>query len=174
MTPEVLVMAVAFGIGFRPHFSVAGFAAALGVLLLFVAVASWLAARTRVCRSFSPEAANGAMFSLMFFTYASSALVPVRTMPWWLHGLARSQPATPVTIRGPLLRQPLGAHLFTALAWCGGILAVSVALSVVLFRRHTASAATPRDPHRGLKLGRQNPAPVTYVPGVIISSWRVL
>ena len=71
-------------------------------------------------------------------TDASSALVPVRTMPWWLYGLARSQPATPVTIRGPLLRQPLGAHLFTALAWYDGIPAVSVALSVVLFRRHTA------------------------------------
>jgi len=40
----VLVTAVAFGIGFRPHASVASFAAALGVLLLFVAAVSWLAA----------------------------------------------------------------------------------------------------------------------------------
>src|ERR1700685_2479035 len=40
----VLVGAVAFAIGFRPHASVAGFAAALGVLLLFVAAVSWLAA----------------------------------------------------------------------------------------------------------------------------------
>src|ERR1700683_3702191 len=39
-----LVAAVAFGIGFRPHASVARFAAALGVLLLFVAAVSWFAA----------------------------------------------------------------------------------------------------------------------------------
>ena len=50
------------------------------------------------------------------------------------------QPATPVTetIRGLLLRQPGGVPLGTALAWCGGILAVSVALSGGLFRRRTA------------------------------------
>jgi ABC-2 type transport system permease protein len=80
------------------------------------------------------------MFILMFFTYASSAFVPVRTLPWWLRGFAAGQPATPVTetIRGLLLRQPVGAHLWPALAWCAGILAVSIAVSVVAFRRRSA------------------------------------
>jgi ABC-2 type transport system permease protein len=135
----VLVAAVAFGIGFRPHASVASFAAALGVLLLFVAAVSWLAAAFGLAVS-APEAANSAMFFLMFFSYASSAFVPVRTMPWWLRGFARHQPATPVTetIRGLLLRPPGGVPLGTALAWCGGIMAVSVILSVWLFRRRTA------------------------------------
>jgi ABC-type Na+ transport system ATPase subunit NatA len=88
----------------------------------------------------APEAANSAMFFLMFFCYASSAFVPVRTMPWWLRRFARHQPATPVTetIRGLLLGQPGGGvPLGTALAWCGGILVASVALSVWLFRRRT-------------------------------------
>ena len=135
----VLVTAVAFGIGFRPHASVASFAAALGVLLLFVAAVSWLAAAFGLAVS-APEAANGAMFMLMFFCYASSAFVPVSTMPWWLRGFASHQPATPVTetIRSLLLGQPVGGHLWAALAWCGGILAVSVAISAVLFRRRTA------------------------------------
>jgi ABC-type Na+ transport system ATPase subunit NatA len=88
----------------------------------------------------APEAANSAMFFLMFFCYASSAFVPVGTMPWWLRGFALHQPATPVTetIRGLLLRQPGGVPLGAALAWCGGILAVSVAVSAWLFRRRTA------------------------------------
>ena len=134
-----LVAAVAFGIGFRPHASAAGFAAALGVRLLFVAAVSWLAAALGLLVR-APEAANGAMFFLMFFCYASSAFVPVATMPWWLRGFARDQPATPVTetIRGLLLRQPAGPHLWPALAWCAGIMAVSVLLSMVLFRRRTA------------------------------------
>ena len=85
----VLVTAVAFGIGFRPHASVASFAAALGVLLLFVAAVSWLAAAFGLLVS-APEAANSAMFFLMFFCYASSAFVPVRTMPWWLRGFAQA------------------------------------------------------------------------------------
>jgi ABC-2 type transport system permease protein len=140
----VLVTAVAFGIGFRPHASVPSFAAALGVLLLFVAAVSWLAAAFGLLVS-APEAATSAMFFLMFFSYASSAFVPVGTMPWWLRGFARHQPATPVTetIRGLLLRQPGPVHggavpLGSALAWCGGILIVSIAISALLFRRRTA------------------------------------
>ena len=141
LASTVLVIAVAFGIGFRPHASVASFAAALGVLLLFVTAISWLAAAFGLLVS-APEAANSAMFMLMFFSYASSAFVPVRTMPWWLRGFARHQPATPVTetIRGLLLRQPGGVPLGTALAWCGGILVVSMAISAVLFRRRTGRA----------------------------------
>ena len=136
----LLVIAVAFGLGFRPHSSVAAFAAALGLLLLFVAAASWFAAAFGLLVR-APEAANGAMFTLMFFCYASSAFVPVRTMPTWLRGFASHQPATPVTetIRGLLLRQPGGIPLGAALAWCAGILAVSVAVSALLFRRRTAA-----------------------------------
>ena len=100
-----------------------------------MAAVSWLAAAFGLATS-APEAANSAMFFLMFFSYAGSAFVPVRTMPWWLRGFARHQPATPVTetIRGLLLRQPGGVPLGTALAWCGGILAISVAVSAWLFR----------------------------------------
>jgi ABC-2 type transport system permease protein len=83
------------------------------------------------------------MFFLMFFCYASSAFVPVRTMPSWLRGFAEHQPATPVTetIRG-LLRastNPSAIPLGSALAWCAGIMVVSVALSAILFRRRTAA-----------------------------------
>ena len=134
-----LVTAVAFGIGFRPHSSVADSAAALGVLLLFVAAVSWLAAAFGLLVS-APEAANSAMFFLMFFCYASSAFVPIRTMPWWLRGFARNQPATPVTetIRGLLLDTPADVRLWTALAWCLGIMAVSVVICALLYRRRTA------------------------------------
>ena len=134
----VLVVAVAVGLGFRPRSDPARLAVALGVLLLFVAAVSWLAAAFGLAVS-APEAANGAMFFLMFVCYASSAFVPVRTMPWWLRGFARHQPATPVTetLRGLLLGQPDG-QLWAALGWCGGILIVSVLLSTVLFRRRTA------------------------------------
>ena len=66
LASTVLVVAVAIGIGFRPNPSVAGFAAALGVLLFFVAAVSWLAAAFGLLVR-APEAANSAMFFLMFF-----------------------------------------------------------------------------------------------------------
>jgi ABC-2 type transport system permease protein len=149
LVSTVLVAAIAVGIGFRPHPDPARLAAAVGVLLLFVAAISWLAAAFGLAVA-SPEAANGAMFFLMFFSYASSAFVPVRTMPWWLRGFARHQPATPVTetLRGlllgqqpgsqPLGGQPLGGQLAAALAWSAGIGVASVLLSMALFRRRTA------------------------------------
>jgi ABC-2 type transport system permease protein len=85
----------------------------------------------------SPEAASGFTFLLMFLPYPSSAFVPISTMPPWLRGFAHHQPATPVieSVRGLLVGTPVGASPWLALGWCGGILAVSVALSGVLFRR---------------------------------------
>jgi ABC-type polysaccharide/polyol phosphate export systems, permease component len=140
LASTVLVVAVAIGIGFRPHASAAGFAAALGVLLFFVAAVSWLAAAFGLLVR-APEAANSATFFLMFFCYASSAFVPVHTMPTWLRGFAEHQPATPVTetIRGLLLGHASPLPLASALAWCAGIGVVSIALSAILFRRRTAA-----------------------------------
>jgi ABC-2 type transport system permease protein len=77
----VLALGIALGIGFRPHASVTAWLAAAGVLLAFVVAVSWLAAAFGLLIS-SPEAANGATFGFMFICYASSAFVPVRTMPW--------------------------------------------------------------------------------------------
>lgn len=136
----LLVFGVAFLIGFRPHAGPLDWLAAVGVLAAFVLAMSWLAAAIGLIAK-SPEAANGFTFLIMFLPYASSAFVPVDTMPTWLQGFAQHQPITPVieTLRGLLLGTPVGSNPWTALAWCGGILAVSIAASGVLFRRRTRS-----------------------------------
>ena len=76
----------------------------------------------------------------MFLPYASSAFVPVETMPSWLHGFATHQPSTPIieTLRRLLLGGNGSASTGVALAWCAGILAVSLALTRLLYRRRTA------------------------------------
>ena len=133
-----LVFGVAFAIGFRPHAAPLQWLAAIGILLAFVLAVSWLAAAIGLVAR-SPEAANGFTFVIMFLPYASSAFVPVDTMPSWIQGFAQHQPVTPVieSLRGLLLGTPVGSNPWTALAWCAGILAVSVAASGVLFRRRT-------------------------------------
>src|SRR5919198_3833706 len=135
----VLVLAVAFLIGFRPSAGPLDWLAVAGVLLLYVLAISWLSAAVGLLAK-SPEAASGFTFLVMFLPYPSSAFVPIDTMPGWIHGFARHQPATPVieTIRGLLLGTPLGSSPWLAVAWCGGILIASVALAAVLFRRRTA------------------------------------
>jgi len=118
---------------------VPAWAAAAGILLLFVLAISCLAAVAGLLAS-SAEAASGFVFALMFLPYPSSTFVPIATMPSWLQGFARDQPVTPVveTLRGLLLGTPVGASPWHAVAWCGGILAGAAAISGVLFRRRTA------------------------------------
>ena len=134
----MLVLGVALLIGFRPAAEPLEWLAVAGVLLAFVVAISSLSAALGLLAG-SPEAANGITFVVMFLPYASSAFVPVDTMPTWLQGFAEHQPITPVieTLRGLLLDTPTG-EAWTALAWCAGILAVSLAASGALFRRRTA------------------------------------
>ena len=135
----LLVFGVALLIGFRPHASALAWAAAAGILLLFVLAISSLAAVAGLLAT-SAEAASGFVFAVMFLPYPSSTFVPIQTMPTWLQGFARDQPVTPVveTLRGLLLGHPVGASPWHALVWCGGILAVAAAASGILFRRRTA------------------------------------
>lgn len=134
-----LVIAVALLIGFRPSAGPLDWLAVAGVLLAFVLAVSWLSAAVGLLAK-SPEAANGFAFIVMFATYASSAFVPVDTMPSWIQGFAAHQPITPVieTLRGLMLGTPVGSSAWTAVAWCGGILVVSIAASARLFQRRTA------------------------------------
>jgi len=136
---SALVVGVALAIGFRPHASPAAWLGAAGVLLAFILAVSAVSVVIGLLVT-SPEAANGCTFVLLFLPYPSSAFVPVSTMPSWLQGFARHQPATPVigSIRGLLLHQPLGSQPGLALAWCAGITAVAVAGSAAAFRRRAA------------------------------------
>ncbi len=135
----VLVVAVAFAAGFRSATTPAAWLAAAGILIAFVVAISWLSAAVGLVAK-SVEAANAFTFVVMFTTYASSAFVPIETMPHWLRGFADRQPCTPLieSLRGLVAGGPIGSQAWQALAWCAGILAVSVLLSRMAFRRRTA------------------------------------
>ncbi len=136
LASTILVLLVAFLIGFRPEAGALDFLAEAGVLLAFVLAFSWVAAAVGVLTR-SAEAANAFTFFIMFLPYPSSAFVPIDTMPAWIHGFAEHQPLTPVieSMRGLLLGTPVGNSAWIALAWCAGILVASVAAASILFRR---------------------------------------
>ncbi|MDT9693300.1 ABC transporter permease [Streptomyces sp. P9(2023)] len=138
LVATVLVLGVAFVIGFRPTATPLGWLAALGLLVAFITAISWFAAALGLLTR-TPEAAGGVTFFMMFLPYPSSAFVPIETMPSWLHGFAEHQPVTPLieSMRGLLLDQPVGNTPWIALAWCAGILTVAVAASGTLFRLRT-------------------------------------
>jgi ABC-2 type transport system permease protein len=136
LASAVLVFGLAFAIGFRPTAGPLDWLGTVGILVLFILAISWLAAAIGLLAS-SPEAANGFSFLVMFLPYASSAFVPISTMPSWVRGFAQHQPITPVieTVRGLLLGTPIGDNALLAVIWCAGILVVSIILCAVLFKR---------------------------------------
>ncbi|HVF02280.1 MAG TPA: ABC transporter permease [Rubrobacteraceae bacterium] len=136
----VVMLVVGLLVGFRPEADLAGWAAAIGLLLLFSFAFSWVAA-TLALLVRSVEAVQQASFIWLFpLTFASSAFVQTDGMPGWLRTFANHQPLTQIidTVRGFLLGQPVGSAGWQALAWCVGILLVFVPLSVSLYRRTTA------------------------------------
>ncbi|GAA3955846.1 multidrug efflux ABC transporter permease LieB [Actinomadura viridis] len=133
-----IVFAVAFAIGFRPSAGPVGWLAAIGLLITFIVAMSAVSAVIGLLAR-TTEAASGFTFFVLFLPYPSSAFVPIETMPGWLHGFARHQPATPLieSVRGLLLDQPVGTRPWTALAWCAGLLLTAAVLAGPLFRRRT-------------------------------------
>ncbi|WP_254812044.1 ABC transporter permease [Streptomyces cavourensis] len=133
-----VVFAVALLIGFRPAASWSGWLLAATVLVAYIVALSWISAAIGLLAR-SPEAASGFTFFMSFLPYPSSAFVRVESMPSWLHGFAEHQPITPAieSLRGLLLGQEVGNTPWIALAWAGGMLAVALGASGVLFRVRT-------------------------------------
>jgi ABC-2 type transport system permease protein len=134
-----VMILVGLGIGFRPHASVVAWIGALAMLLLFITTLSWLAVILGTTVS-TAEGASGISMILVFLPYASSALVPVSTMPSGLREVIRYQPFSPVidTVRALLTGTPVGNSGWIAIVWWAAILVVAVPFSISVFRRRAA------------------------------------
>ena len=135
----VIVVLVAVLLGFRPNTSAVEAVGALGLVAFYIlAITSVFAMLGLVAGS--AEAASGYGFVILFLPYASSAFVPLDSMPGWLQVFAAHQPVTPVVeaTRALLSGQSPGADALIAIAWCIGIIVVASALIVWLFPRRSA------------------------------------
>ena len=132
-----LMAAVGFAVGFRVHTNALALLGALALLVLFGYALSWVFAAVGLAVG-DPETAQAAAFPLMApLVFASSAFVPVATMPGWLQPFAEHQPLSVVVSasRALVLGGPTATHVLQALAWCMAILAVAAPLAVHRYRR---------------------------------------
>jgi len=135
----VLVVLVAVLIGFRSGAGALAWLAVTGILVLFTLALTWLA----VIAGLSAKTTDGAgafSYPIVLLPFISSAFVPTRTMPGPVRAFADNQPVTSIvnTIRDLLAQQPVSASIWTALAWCLGILIVAYALAMFTYHRKTA------------------------------------
>jgi ABC-2 type transport system permease protein/oleandomycin transport system permease protein len=141
LTRNLLVVAVMIGVGmlvgFRFHGSIIGDVVGIGLVLLFGYTFSWVFAAIGLAVK-DPETAQVAGFIPLFpFVFASSAFVPITSMPGWLQAFANVQPVsvTITAVRHLLEGGPVFHYLWQSLAWTAGILLVGVPLAVSRYRR---------------------------------------
>jgi ABC-2 type transport system permease protein len=133
----LLMAAVGFAVGFRVHTNALAFVASLAVLLFFGYAMSWIFATVGLAVG-DPETAQAAAFPVMApLVFASSAFVPVDTMPGWLQVFAEHQPVsvTASAVRALVLGGPTASYVLQSLAWSAGLLVVFAPLAVRRYRR---------------------------------------
>lgn len=140
----VIVVGVAFAIGFHPNATALEWLAATGVLALLTLAVTWLSAALGL-HAKSVEAASNVAMPLMLLVFMGSGFVPTDTMAAGLRGFAEYQPFTPVieTLRGLLMGTPIGNQAVLAVGWC-------VAIGFVGYR--WAKRLYNRDPSRRVRL----------------------
>jgi ABC-2 type transport system permease protein len=135
----VLVVLVAFLMGFRSPAGVVAWLEVAGILILFTLALTWLAVIPGLTAT-SITGASGFAYPLILLPFISSAFVPTNTMPGPVRIFAENQPVTSIvnTIRNLFTQQPVGNDIWIALAWCVGILVVAYFFAMTIYRRRIA------------------------------------
>ena len=135
----VIVVLVALPMGFRSGAGVLAWLAVLGIIVLLTLALTWIAVIAGLLAK-TPDGAGAFAYPLIFLPFISSAFVPTRTMPGPVRAFADNQPMTSIinTIRDLFTQQPVGTGVWTALAWCLGLLIVAYALAMATYHRKIA------------------------------------
>ena len=133
----LVMLVVAYIVGFRFSTSVPEVVLGLVLLLLTGYAFSWISALIGMSVN-SVEAAQSAGFIWMFpLTFVSSAFVPTDSMPPVLEWFAEINPITiwVNALRGLFVGAPLDGEVWQGLLWIAGIVAVFAPLAVARYRR---------------------------------------
>src|SRR5688500_4530581 len=132
----VVVVLVALLMGFRSGAGPLAWLAVTGILILFTLALTWLAVIPGLTAK-SVDGASAFSYPLIFLPFLSSAFVPTDTMPGPVRAFAENQPVTSIVnaIRALYTEQPVGSDIWTALAWCAGILVVGYVFATITYRR---------------------------------------
>jgi ABC-2 type transport system permease protein len=132
----VVVVGVALVMGFRSGAGVLAWLAVVGILVLFTLALTWLAVIPGLTAK-TVDGASAFAYPLIFLPFISSAFVPTDTMPGPVRAFADHQPVTSIvnSIRDLFTLQPVGTAIWTALAWCAGILVAAYLFANLVYRR---------------------------------------
>jgi len=133
----ILMCIVGFIVGWTIGTNVWGLLGAVGIILAFSYSLSWVFAIVGLMVK-DAETAQAVSFPILApLVFASSAFVPVATMPSWLQGWAKNQPVSVVVnaARALTIGGPTSEYVIKAIIWIVGIIAVCAPIAVARYRR---------------------------------------
>jgi len=134
----ILMCVVGFIVGWTIGTDVFGLLGAIGIILAFSYALSGVVAIVGLTVK-DAETAQAVSFPILApLVFASSAFVPVATMPSWLQGWARNQPVSVVVNAARSLTigvGPTSEYVIKAIIWIVGIIAVCAPIAVARYRR---------------------------------------
>ncbi len=132
----VVIILVALVIGFRSPAGLGAWLGVAGILTLFTLALTWIAAIAGLSAT-SVDGAGAFAYPLIFLPFISSAFVPTDSMPTLVRLFAENQPVTAIVeaLRALLSAQPVGNDIWTALAWCVGIMAVAYVFAMRAYQK---------------------------------------
>ena len=132
----VVIIFVAFIIGFRSSAGILSWLAVASILALFTLALTWIATIAGLYAK-SVDSVSAFSYPLIFLPFISSAFVPTETMPKIVRVFAENQPVTSIVnaIRALLNCQPVGNNIWIALAWCLGIMVVAYIIALRVYKK---------------------------------------
>lgn len=115
---SVVLLGVAWLMGFRPTAGPLEWLALLGLVALVSLAVAWIGVALGVAAD-SVETASNTPMILTLLVFFGSGFVPTQSMPEWLQGFAQYQPFTTFieSIRALLFSEDPGMNLWLALGW---------------------------------------------------------
>lgn len=134
----LLVLIVAFLVGFRSNADLLEWSLFAGLLTLFTLATTWLAIVFGLLAK-TAEGAGAFSYILLLLLFVSSAFTPVDKMASFLRGFAENQPMTPIveTMRSLLTDGTIGNQAGAAALWCALLLGVSYFTALWLYKNKT-------------------------------------
>ncbi len=135
---SLLVLLVAFLIGFRSDAGILEWSMFAALLTLFTLATTWLAILFGLFAK-TMEGAGAFSYILLFLIFLSSGFTPVDNMHPALRWFAENQPMTPIieTMRSLLTNGVVGDSAGVAIGWSVALLAVSYALALRVYKTKT-------------------------------------
>ncbi len=138
----LLVLTVAFAAGFRTSAGLGAWLIFVGILVLLTLALTWMALFFGLLAK-TMEGAGAFSYVLLLLIFISPTFVPTSSMTRALRSFAENQPMTPIveTMRSLLRSGTVGPKFWTALVWIVGILVVTYAASLAVYKRKTITVS---------------------------------